>query len=445
PTAAVMDKLHVIVDEKVFAVDKALLVENSEYFRALFESGMRECKQDRIQIQGLPVMGFCIMLKVLGGERPILNCDELLMAIECAAFLQVKSLTKHLIHLINSDNCIVMYQAAATYGLLDLFHTSALYIRDIYSDLRDDLDYLSQDLLDCIESLVPNTLVAVGTHSPTLAFLKDFSRSVCYLDEEENTWKTLTTLPDSASTSLAGITVLDNKVYIVGGVHGISKEVLELSFCFDAESNTWSQFSSPHQLRYNLTLTGQEGHLYAIGGEYAKRLLTSVEKYNVSSSTWSIVSHLPRPAAGAACTQAMGRIFICLWQPIDTTDIYEYETSKDEWVPIATLKRSQSYGHCMVGHRDNLYVMRNGPSDDFLRCNIDCFNLTTLQWTALYGQYVNSKGALFTAIVKGDVVFTINRALTLIYSIEENKWKPRKELAGFPRGGSVHTFLLRLP
>ncbi|KAG6938740.1 kelch repeat and BTB domain containing 13 [Chelydra serpentina] len=438
-------RVRIKVEEEFFATDKALLVEHSEYFRALFQSGMKESTQDEIQIRDLSAVGFLLMLRVLAGERPVLTCEENLKAVECAAFLQVKTMTKYLIHSINSDNCIVLYQAAAMFGLQDLFHSAALYIRDGYSDLEEYLDCLSADLLDYVDSLLPSTFVAVGAHTPTFEFLQDLSRTICYLDEDDNTWKTLSCLPLTASTFLAGMATLDNKIYIVGGVRGASKQIVDIGFCYDVDANSWGEFPSPQQLRYDLTLTGHEGYLYAIGGEFEKTLLKSVEKYDVSSNTWTFVADLPQPTAGAPCAQAMGRIFVCLWKPQDTTIIYEYEIQKDEWLPLSALKRPQSYGHCMVAHRDNLYIMRNGPSDDFLRCVIDCFNLTSLQWTALPGQYVNSKGALFTAVIRGDTVYTVNRMLTLLYSIEETTWRFKKEKAGFPRSGSLQTFLLRFP
>ncbi|XP_051896240.1 kelch repeat and BTB domain-containing protein 13 [Pristis pectinata] len=437
--------VRVKVEDEIFTVEKRMLIEGSEYFRALFESGMRECSQEEIGLQQLPASGFTVTMRVLMGERPILDSDEITDAIECAAFLQVKPLTEHLIHIISSKNCIVMFQTAAVYGLFDLLHVSALFIRDVYSNVREDLSFLPEDQLDYIESLSPSTFVAVATHSPSAQYLDDRSRTICYLDEAENSWRTLTSLPVKASTSLAGIAVVDNNIYIVGGVDGLSKQIVKLNFCYNTERNSWSEFPSLQHLRHNLTLTGQGGCLYAIGGMYKNMVLATVEKYHVASNTWSFAAHLPRPGEGIACTQAMGRIFVCLWFPMDTTDIYEYKTQRDEWLLVTTLKRQQSYGHCMVAHMDNLYVIRNGPADDFLRCFIDCFNLTRQQWMSLSGYYFNSKGALFTATIRGDKVFTVNRMLTLIYDIQKDKWKPAKEGAGFPRSGSMHTFLLRLP
>ncbi|XP_053127749.1 kelch repeat and BTB domain-containing protein 13 [Hemicordylus capensis] len=439
------ERVRIQVEEEFFSVDKALLVENSEYFRALFQSGMKESTQQEIRIRDLSATGFCIMLKILEGGHPVLSCEENLQAVECAAFLQVQAMAKYLMNSINSDNCIILYQAAAVFGLLDLFHRAALYIRDSYAELEEYLDCLSPDLLDYMESLVPSTLVAVGAHTPTFEFLEDLSRTICYLEEESNTWRTLSCLPLTASTFLAGMATLDNKIYIVGGVYGYNKQVVGQSFCYDVMSNSWSEFPGPQQLRYDITLMAHENYLYAIGGEFEKTPLKSVEKYNLSTSSWSFTSDLPQAAAAAPCAQAMGRIFVCLWKPLDTTIIYEYEPQKDLWAPVSTLNRPQSYGHCMVAHRDNLYIMRNGPFDDFLRCVMDCFNLTTMQWTSLPGQYMNSKGALFTAVIKGDTVYTVNKMLTLMYTIGENTWKFKKEKAGFPRSGSLQTFLLRLP
>lgn len=431
--------------ENVFTVDKGLLELHCEYFRALFRSGMKECHQDEIRLPALSVRGFLINLRVLHGERPILSGDEIVEAIQCAAFLQVEVLTDHLMNIVNSDNCLLMYHTAATFGLLRLFESAALFIRDMHQDLIDDVKCLPEDLIEFVESLIPSTYVMVGAHSPTIKLLQDFMRTVCYLDEIEKDWKVLTHLPLDASTTMAGVAVLDNKLYIVGGVYDVTNKVVDSGFCYDVSTDTWSTFSSPQQLRYNCTLVGHEGNLYIIGGEYEKTVMSSVERYKVSTDTWNFAAHLPRPAAAVACTQTMSRLFICLWRPKDATDIYEYIRKEDKWELTTTLVRHQSYGHCMVANRDNLYVMRNGPSDDFLRCVMDCYNLTTGQWTAMPGKYENSKGALFTAVVRGDSVFTVNRRATVEYAIEDDKWRTKKEWKGFPRIGSMWTFLLRLP
>uniref|UniRef100_A0A8B9TES8 BTB domain-containing protein n=1 Tax=Anas platyrhynchos TaxID=8839 RepID=A0A8B9TES8_ANAPL len=159
--------VRIRVEGQLFSVEKAVLVESSEYFRALFRSGMKESTQEEIVLGELSAAGFLAMLRVLAGERPVLGGEETFQAVECAAFLQAKPLAKYLINTINSDNCILLYQAAAIFGLLDLFHRAALYIRDSYAELEDYLDCLSADLLAYVEALLPSSFVAVGAHTPT--------------------------------------------------------------------------------------------------------------------------------------------------------------------------------------------------------------------------------------------------------------------------------------
>lgn len=437
--------LKVRVQESVFLVDRALLLQHCEYFRALFRSGMRECGQEEIHLKALSARGFLVMLSVLRGERPMLDADEIVDAAECAGFLQVEFLARHLVNIINSDNCLLLCQVGANYGIADLFHSGALFLRDSYHDMEGAASCLPKELLEYVESLSPSTYVTVGAHSPSVELLQDFVRTVCYLDEDEKDWKVLTDLPNEASTTMAGVAALDSRLYIVGGVRDITNQVVDSCFCYDASTDTWSTFASPHQPRYNLTLVAHDGYLYAIGGEYNRTVMSSVEMCDVSTSTWSQASPFPHPVSSAPSAKAMSRIFICSWKPMGATDIHEYLPSEDRWTLLTTLVRHQSYGHCMVAHRDNLYVVRNGPSDDFVRCAIDRFNLTTGQWTAMSGHYGNSKGSLFTAVVRGDSIFTFNRKMTLEYAIEDEAWKPKRQMPGFPRIGSFWTFLLRLP
>ncbi|XP_022597952.1 kelch repeat and BTB domain-containing protein 13 [Seriola dumerili] len=437
--------LRVNINGSSFFVDRSTLADNCEYFRALFQSGMRECREEEIQLHCVGVLGFLVLLQVLDGKQPVLNSDQIVEAIECTAFLQVPVLTKHLINIINSENCLLMYHTAATYGVWELTHSSALFIRDMYADLREDIHTLPNKLVEYIESLLPSSYMAVCSHSPSSKLLQDVQRTVCYLDEEHREWRVLTHLPGTTSTTMAGVAVLNNRLYIIGGVHDVNKKVVEKGFCYDPAANTWSTICGPQQLRYNFTLVGHEDYLYALGGEYNMKALSSVERYRVSNGSWSFVSPLPYPAASVVSAVAMNRMFICLWKGKGATDILEYIPEPDQWLLVTTLIRQHSYGLYMVAHKDNLYVMRNGPCDDFLLCVMDCYNLTSGQWTAISGQYGNSKGSLLTAVVRGDSVFTLSRHVTTEYTVDEYRWRVKCEMKGFGRIGSIHTFLMRLP
>lgn len=445
---ALSANVTIVVKGVRFSVEKQVLLQNSDYFQALYRSGMRESRQEEIQLRCVQPAGFLVALSVLRGQRPILDADDIVQAVQCAAFLQVAPLTKHLVSLVNSDNCLLMCHTAATFGLGELHQAAAAFIRNMYADLQAEVrESFPLELVAHVESLTPSVLVAVGAHVArgNNETLHSDSRTVCYLDEGVNLWKVLTELPLKASSSMAGVAVLDNKLYIIGGVQGPHRQVVDSCFCYSVAAKSWTSISRLSQPRYNFSLVGVEGRLYAFGGEYERILMSSVEMYDVLSARWEFAANLPRPAARPACTTAMNRVFVCLWKPMETTEIYEYVPRRDEWQLVSTLIKRQSYGHYLVGHRDCLYVIRNGPSDDFLRCLIERYNLTTDQWSSLPGHFTNSKGSLFTAVVRGDSVFTLNRSATLEYVIDSKTWKPRRQMKGFPRSGSLWTFLLQLP
>uniref|UniRef100_A0A3Q3WTJ2 BTB domain-containing protein n=1 Tax=Mola mola TaxID=94237 RepID=A0A3Q3WTJ2_MOLML len=440
--------LKVRVEDCCFTVERALLARHSNYFRALFHSGMVESHQDELYLRGgVRARGFLIALAVCRGEVPAFSDpEELVEAVECAAFLQITCLVQRLCDIIDSDNCLLLFHAASVFGLHSLFHNAALFLCDSFDDLKEAAESsLPQDLIEYSQSLPPASYVAIGTHSPSMELLHDSFRVVSYLDEMEGDWKHLTNLPTLCSTSMAGVAVLDNRLYIVGGVHGYGKDTVDGGYCYDPESGVWTALPGPQQPRFNFTLLGHNGRLYGIGGEFQRRTVSTAESYNVERGEWTFIQHAPRPVGSAACAVARRRIFVCFWKPPDTTDIYEYVPAEDEWRLETAMIKSQSYGHCMVAHRDNLYVMRNGLCDDFLRCLMDCYNITTGQWTAMPGHYINSKGALFTAMIRGDSVFTVKHMLTLVYTITGNGWKPCRQMKGFPKSGSLWTCLLRIP
>lgn len=440
--------VSVNVEGSRFTVERNLLARCSSYFCALFRSGMIENHQDELHLRGgVSARSFLIALAVCRGEIPTLSDpDELVEAVECAAFLQVACLVQHLCDIVDSDNCLLLYHAASVFGVHALYQNAALFLRDSFDDLKEAAEgCLPRDLTEYCQSLAPASYIAIGTHSPSMELLHDSFRVICYLDEKEGEWKHLTDLPTLCSTSMAGVTVLDNCLYVVGGVYGYGKDTVDGGYCYNPESGVWTAFPGPQQPRYNFTLLGHNGRLYAIGGEFHKQIISTAESYNVETAEWASIRHTPRPVTSTAYAVARRRIFVCFWKPPDTTDIYEYIPVKNEWRLETTMIKAQSYGHCMVAHRDNLYVMRNGPGDDFLRCLMDCYNISSGQWTAMPGHYINSKGALFTAMIRGDSVFTVKHMLTLEYTITDGAWKPRRQMKGFPKSGSLWTCLLRLP
>lgn len=253
--------VRVRVEQSWFTVERALLASSSNYFCALFHSGMVESHRDELHLKGgVRARGFLIALAICRGEIPtITEPDELVEAVECAAFLQVPCLVQHLCDIIDSDNCLLLYHAASIFGVQALFHRAALFLCDAFDDLKEAAEStIPEELIEYSQSLSPTSYIAIGTHSPSMELLHDSFRVVCYLDEKEGEWKHLTNLPTLCSTSMAGVAVLDNRLYIVGGVYGYGKDTVDASFCYNPESGVWTALPGPQQPRYDFTLLGHD-------------------------------------------------------------------------------------------------------------------------------------------------------------------------------------------
>ena len=86
--------LQVRVEDSWFTAERSLLARCSDYFRGLFSCGMAESVRDTLHLKGgLSARAFLRAMAVCRGEAvPALGLDdpqELVEAIECAAFLQV--------------------------------------------------------------------------------------------------------------------------------------------------------------------------------------------------------------------------------------------------------------------------------------------------------------------------------------------------------------------
>jgi len=97
-----------------------------------------------------------------------------------------------------------------------------------------------------------------------------------------------------------GVAVLDQKVYVVGGIathtrQGISYRRLESTVeRWDPDSNTWSSVERMAECRSTLGVVVLAGELYALGGYDGQYYLQSVEKYVPKLKEWQPVAPMTK-------------------------------------------------------------------------------------------------------------------------------------------------------
>ena len=85
----------------------------------------------------------------------------------------------------------------------------------------------------------------------------------------------------------AGVAVLDNKIYVTGGIGVDDHQIMSSVDCYDPDTNTWSQMANMNIARACHSLVSLHGRMYAIGGHR----IDSVEVFNPDNNTWTLLQH----------------------------------------------------------------------------------------------------------------------------------------------------------
>lgn len=112
-----------------------------------------------------------------------------------------------------------------------------------------------------------------------------------------------------------GICVLDQKIYVVGGIathvcQGISYRKHENSVeCWDPDTNTWTSLERMFESRSTLGVVVLAGELYALGGYDGQSYLRTVEKYIPKVKEWQLVAPMNKTRSCFAAAVLDGMIY----------------------------------------------------------------------------------------------------------------------------------------
>lgn len=250
--------IAIVVDDRTYEVNKNKLIENSDYFRALYSSGMRESSEDSVQLQGLSVPGLELVLEFINTSKVQVVNETLEDLIETASFLQVTSILKLLTSEIRQDNCVELYSLSEVYGTQDLRNACLKYMSCHYHPMlrRPEFVTLPSGVRDQVRDMRMKgtaTLVAIGDFTSLTMDVPDQNESWSMLryGEVEQRWKPLVNnLPaDMVNVRGYGSAVLDNYLFIAGG-YRVSNQEISAVHCYNPCSNKWNQVAPLNQKRY---------------------------------------------------------------------------------------------------------------------------------------------------------------------------------------------------
>ncbi|XP_048371189.1 kelch-like protein 42 [Sphaerodactylus townsendi] len=470
PAAAEDEVVQIRLGDRSFPARKRQLLEQSDYFRALYSSGMREALAEpgvqRLR-GGLSAAGLELVLDFIhtarlgrlergdddDGELPLL--DEL---VEAASYLQVTPLLRLLRSQVRLGNCLQLRHLAQVYGLPELeeacLHFMGGHFHQVLRrpEARPHLLLPSALRLQLQERRMQGTatLLALGNFVGPLASqgrppLEESPCAMLRYDEGARRWLGLPSDPpaDLGNVRGYGSAVLDNYLFIVGGYRITSQEI-SASHCYNPCLNEWSQVASMNQKRSNFKLLAVGGKLYAIGGQS----LSNVECYNPEQDWWNFVASLPSPLAEFSACECKGKIYVMGGYTARdrNLNILQYCPTSDNWTNFELcdvhLRKQQ-----MLSIEETIYIVggcihelgsNQNPSQNEDMLTVQSYNTNTREW--LYLKENTSKSGLnLTCTLHNDGIYIMSRDATtslkhrvfLKYNIFSDRWESFRHFPTF--------------
>ncbi|KAK2882878.1 kelch-like protein 42 [Channa argus] len=426
--------IAIVVDDKIYEVNKKKLIEKSDYFRALYSSGMRESTEDSVQLQGLSVPGLELVLEFINTSKVQVVNETLEDLIETASFLQVTSILKLLTSEIRLDNCVELYSLSEVYGTHELRNACLKYMSCYYHPMlrRPEFNSLPSAVRDQVKEMRMKgtaTLVAIGDFTCLSPDVPDQDEpwSMLRYGEVEQRWKPLANNlpPDMINVRGYGSAVLDNYLFIVGGYRITSQEISAVH-CYNPCRNEWNQVAPLNQKRSNFKLLAAQGKLYAVGGQ----CLGTVECYSPEQDWWTCVSSMPDPLAEFSACECQGMIYVMGGYTARdrNTNVLRYCPTSDSWTVFRSCSvhiRKQQ----MLSVEDTIYLVggytheleagrrqrRPSQTEDVL--TVQSYNVTTGEWIQLK-ENTSKSGLNLTCTLHNDGVYIMSRDVSLPTSLE---------------------------
>ena len=204
---------------------------------------------------------------------------------------------------------------------------------------------------------------------------------------EEGTWTTRSPMP--TATSLHTASVIDGKIYVIGGtdtIYRVATDYFSTVWMYDPATDTWTQKADMSRGRGRFDSSVVDGKIYAIGGSpRADSDIAIVEMYDPTTDTWTRKADMPRARCFLSASAVNGKIYVIGGKiyPSATmvATVEEYDPAMDSWTRKADMPmpRGQHSASVVDG---KIYVI-GGATGTFgpVVSTVDVYDPATDTWT----------------------------------------------------------------
>uniref|UniRef100_A0AAY4CY57 BTB domain-containing protein n=1 Tax=Denticeps clupeoides TaxID=299321 RepID=A0AAY4CY57_9TELE len=175
------------INEEHFQVHKAVLASCSDYFRAMFTGGMKESKQETIELKGLSARGLKHIIDFAYSSEVTLDLDCIQDVLGAAVFLQmvpvVELCEEFLKSAMSVETCLNIGQMATTFSLSSLKESVDSFTFRHFLQIAEEDDFLHIPLERLIFFLKSNKLKNCSEIDLFLAAIRWLQHDECRLSQ----------------------------------------------------------------------------------------------------------------------------------------------------------------------------------------------------------------------------------------------------------------------
>ncbi|XP_030640079.1 kelch-like protein 23 [Chanos chanos] len=363
-----------LVEAESFLVNRKRLAELSPYFRALFYGGGRESGRRHIEIKGVGLEQFRILMDYAQTSKLPLHQQNVLEILEAADFLQLERARllccKFLERELHLSNCLGMMAFAWQLGCLELYSAAREVALTHLPAVASEEDFLHlpkesvADLLASDDLCVPKEDLAFEVTLRWATF--DPSREEDFLE--------LMGLVRPECLSLPYITGLLSSIK---SSDPRAKLICKLN---DRLPGSWRAGRSIPRNRSRETL-------FVLGGPHDQDK-QSLYQFHPRSGRWQSCPPFQRKCLTQFSVAAVGDNVVVtggyfrdevVWYSVDWVRIYQ--CGNERWVDGPALQKSR-HSHCSVGLEPQLFVL-GGSMDEGLVADVERLVLGSEEWESV--------------------------------------------------------------
>jgi N-acetylneuraminic acid mutarotase len=182
-----------------------------------------------------------------------------------------------------------------------------------------------------------------------LSFLFSTSSEVVAVASiEENTWETLTPLPESSEGNRAA--AANGKIYVMSGSR---------NFEYDPKTDKWSIIPPSATPRAYFAIAVVQNKIYTIGGSWGNEYTNTNEVYDPSIQEWKNLSPIPANISGFNANVVNGKIYVIggatYQNPLLSINLV-YDIANDAWTNKTAMPYpATAYASSVVDNK--IYIM----------------------------------------------------------------------------------------